>query len=174
MDQIPSPIVYGNHGGDDGTEGASSSQGDDQSSKDDDVDEDVVDDTLEEQHQEQLRRTSRVRRPSSRYPPHEYLLLTDAGEPSCYEEAMSDEHKNHWLEAMEDEMNSLHENNTFELVKLPKGKKALKNKWVYRLKSEENSSQPRYKARLVVKAFSQKQGIDFDEIFSPVVKMSSI
>ena len=87
---------------------------------------------------------------------------------------MSDEHKNHWLEAMEDEMNSLHENNTFELVKLPKGKKALKNKWVYRLKSEENSSQPRYKARLVVKGFAQKQGIDFDEIFSPMVKMSSI
>ena len=87
---------------------------------------------------------------------------------------MSDDHKNHWLEAMEDEMNSLHENNTFELVKLPKGKKALKNKWVYRLKSEENSSQPRYKARLVMKGFAQKQGIDFDEIFSPLVKMSSI
>ena len=171
MDQIPSLVVHGNHGGDDDTEGASSSQGDDQSSEDEDAD---VDDTLEEPQQEQLRRTSRVRRPSSRYPPHEYLLLTDAGELSCYEEAMSDEHKNHWLEAMEDEMNSLHENNTFELVKLPKGKKALKNKWVYRLKSEENSSQPRYKARLVVKGFAQKQGIDFDEIFSPVVKMSSI
>ena len=47
MDQIPSPVVHGNHGGDDGTEGASSSQGDDQSSKDDDVD-----DTLEEPQQE--------------------------------------------------------------------------------------------------------------------------
>jgi ATP-binding cassette subfamily B (MDR/TAP) protein 1 len=100
--------------------------------------------------------------------------LIDANEPSCYEEAMSDEHKNHWLEAMKDEMSSLHENNTIELVKLRKGKKALKNKWVYRLKSEENNSRPRYKARLVVKGFAQKQGINFDEIFSPVVKMSSI
>jgi gluconate kinase len=54
--------------------------------------------------------------------------MTDAGEPSCYEEAMSDEHKNQWLEAMKDEMSSLHENNTIELVKLPKVKKALKNK----------------------------------------------
>jgi hypothetical protein len=87
---------------------------------------------------------------------------------------MSDEHKNQCLEAMKDEMSSLHKNNTFELVKLPKGKKALKNKWVYMLKSEENSSQPRYKARLIVKGFAQKQGIDFDEIFSQVVKMSSI
>ena len=41
---------------------------------------------------------------------------------------MEDEHKKEWVEAMQDEMTSLHENNTFELVKLPKGKKALKNK----------------------------------------------
>ena len=45
---------------------------------------------------------------------------------------------------------------------------------MYRLKSEENISHLRYKARLVVKGFAQKQGIDLDEIFSPVVKMSSI
>ena len=121
-----------------------------------------------------MRRTSRVPRPSSRYSPHEYLLLTDGGEPSCYEEALSDQHKDQWLDAMHDEINSLYENSTFELVNLPKGKKALKNKWVYRLKTEENSSHPRYKTRLVVKGFNQKQGIDFDEIFSPVVKMSSI
>ena len=59
-------------------------------------------------------------------------------------------------------------------MKLPKGKKTLKNKWVFKLKHQENSSQPRYKARLVVKGFGQKKGIDFEEIFSPVVKRSSI
>ena len=52
--------------------------------------------------------------------------------------------------------------------------KALKNKWVLKTKPEPNRSQPRYKTRLVVKGFSQKKGIDFEEIFSPVVKMSSI
>ena len=72
------------------------------------------------------------------------------------------------------EMESLHENHSFELVKLPKGKRALKNKWVYRVKQEEHVSQPHYKAKLVVKGFIQKKGIYFDEIFSPVVKMSSI
>ena len=75
---------------------------------------------------------------------------------------------------MQDELKSLHENHTFELVKLPKGKRTLTNKWVYKLKTEENSSQLRYKARLVVKGFRQKKGIDFEEIFSPVVKMPSI
>jgi len=71
-------------------------------------------------------------------------------------------------------MNSLHENHTFELVKLSQDKRALKNKWVFKLKPEENNSQPRYKAQLVVKDFGQKKGIDFEEIFSPVVKMPSI
>ena len=71
-------------------------------------------------------------------------------------------------------MKSPYENHTYDLVKLPKGKRALKNKWVYKLKTEQQSSQPRYKVRLVVKGFGQKKGIDFEEIFSPVVKMSSI
>ena len=69
------------------------------------------------------------------------------------------------------ENQSAHDNHTFELVKLPKGKRALKNRWVYRLKQDENSSSPRYKARLVVKGYSQKKGVDFEEIFSPVVNV---
>ena len=56
---------------------------------------------------------------------------------------------------------------------MPAGKRALENKWVYRLK-EEDVGKMRYKARLVVKVIAQKKGIDFDEIFSPVVKMTSI
>ncbi|WKA06698.1 hypothetical protein VitviT2T_024587 [Vitis vinifera] len=121
-----------------------------------------------------LRRSTRDRHPSTWYSVDDYVLLTDGGEPESYVEAMEDENKMKWVDAMQDEMESLHENHSFELVKLPKGKRALKNRWVYRVKQEEHTSQPRYKARLVVKGFNQKKGIDFDEIFSPVVKMSSI
>ena len=121
-----------------------------------------------------LRRSVRDRHRSTRYSADEYVLVTDEGEPECYAEAMEDEHKKEWVDAMQDEMQSLYDNHTFELVKLPKGKKALKNRWVYKVKQDEHTSQPRYKARLVVKGFSQRKGIDFDEIFSPVVKMSSI
>ena len=75
---------------------------------------------------------------------------------------MLHDQKNQCLEAMQDEMKSLHKNHTYDLVELPKGKRALKNKWVFKCKIEPNISQPRYKARLVVKGFGQKKGIDFD------------
>ena len=78
------------------------------------------------------------------------------------------------MKAMQEEMESLQKNNTYELVKLPEGRKALRNKWVYKLKKDGRGDLVKYKARLVVKGFGQKKGIDFDEIFSPVVKLSSI
>ena len=74
---------------------------------------------------------------------------------------------------MKDEMVSLLKNKTWDLRNLSPGKKALQNKWVYRLKEEEGGKK-RFKARLVVKGFVQKKGIDFDDIFSLVVKMTSI
>ena len=87
---------------------------------------------------------------------------------------MEDEHKDKRIEAMQDEMKSLHKNHTYELVKLHKGMRALKNKWVFKVKLEDHNLKPRYKARLVFKGFGKRNGIDFDEMFSPLVKMSSI
>ena len=132
---------------------------------------------MEQPHQEsppppQLRRSARERHTSRRYSSNEYVMISDQGEPESYEEVMEHEKKAEWLKAMQEEMKSLLENHTYDLVKLPKGKKMLKNKWVFRLKNDGQTS--RYKARLVVKGFGQKKGVDYDEIFSPVVKMSSI
>ena len=55
---------------------------------------------------------------------------------------------------------------------LPKGKKAIPNKWVYKIKNLEGK--PKYKARLVAKGYKQIQGIDFQEVFAPVVKMTTL
>jgi hypothetical protein len=81
--------------------------------------------------------------------------------------------KKKWEKCMKEEMDSLKNNHTWDLVQLPARKRALKNKWVYKLK-EEDGGEKQYKARIVVNGFAQKKGIDFDEIFSPVVKMNSI
>ena len=70
--------------------------------------------------------------------------MTDSGEPESYAEAMEDEHKKEWVYTVQDEMKSLYENNTFELVKRPKGKPALKNRWVYRVEQDEHTSLDRH------------------------------
>ena len=75
---------------------------------------------------------------------------------------------------MQGEMDSLHENHTYELTELPKGKRVLWNKWVYKSKPGDIGNPPRYKAHMVVKGFKQKKWVDFVEIFAPIVKMTSI
>ena len=75
---------------------------------------------------------------------------------------------------MQSEMDSLHKNETWTLVTLPKGKHALPCKWVYKMKITPGDEKPKYKARLVAKGFKQQQGIDFEQIFSPIVKMTSL
>jgi len=71
---------------------------------------------------------------------------------------MVDSHKMEWVKAMQEEMKPFHKNHTYDLVELPKGRKALRKKWVYRLKNEENNPRLRYKACLVVKGFNKKKG----------------
>ena len=102
-----------------------------------------------------------------------YILLTNRGEPESYDEAMEGRELVNWELAMKDEMDSLMSNETWRLAELPKGKKALHNKWVYRIK-EEHDDNKRYKARLVVKGFQQKERIDYNDVFSPVVKLTTI
>ena len=76
---------------------------------------------------------------------------------------------------MQEEMESLHKNRTWDLVKLPKGKKAIRCKWVFKKKEGTlGVEEPRYKARLVAKGYSQIPRVDFTDVFSPVVKHSSI
>ena len=67
---------------------------------------------------------------------------------------------------MKDEMNALAKNATWDLVELPRDKQIVGCKWVYKLKKVVDDKVERYKERLVAKGYSQKEGIDFHEIFS--------
>ena len=68
----------------------------------------------------ELRRFNRERRPSTRYPPHEYVILTDEGDSKSFKESISHSHKNEWVKATQEEIKSLNENNTYNLVKFLK------------------------------------------------------
>ena len=72
------------------------------------------------------------------------------------------------------EIAALEANNTWTLTPLPPNKKSIGCKWVYKIKYKADGSIERYKARLVAKGFTQKEGIDYFEKFSPVAKMVSV
>jgi len=73
--------------------------------------------------------------------------------------------KKRWLESCLEELKSLKDRDVYEIVDLPKKRKAVKNCWVFNIKPDGH-----YRSRLVAKGFSQVEGIDFDELFSPVVR----
>lgn len=95
-------------------------------------------------------------------------------EPSTFKEAMDSPDKHKWLEAIQSEMTSLNVNETWDLVDLPKGRKPLPCKWVFKVKMNHDGSVDRYKARMVIKGYSQQQGVDYYETFSSVVHMSTV
>jgi transposase InsO family protein len=95
-------------------------------------------------------------------------------DPATFEDALRSENSAEWKRAMDQEITSLKENQTWILTDLPRGAKAIPCKWVFRLKKNPDGSIDKYKGRLVVKGFSQRHGIDYSETFSPVAKMGTI
>ena len=79
-----------------------------------------------------------------------------------------------WRKAMDEEMDALKKNDTWQLVSPPQGKKAVGCRWVFTIKHNGDGSVNRYKARLVAKGFTQTYGVDYDETFAPVAKMNTI
>ncbi|CAL8115729.1 unnamed protein product [Prunus armeniaca] len=104
-----------------------------------------------------------------------YALNISEGDPSTYREAIASDERDSWISAMTEEMESLYKNSIWELVPKPKDKKLVECKWIFRKKEGLHEQDAvRFKARLMAKGYSQKEGVDYDEIFSPVVKHTSI
>lgn len=142
-----------------------------------------ADDSLEDiTHYPQLRRSSRqtAGEPPERLGFENVCLVTESllsvespSVPFTFQQAMCSESQSEWISAMEDEIKSLTEKEVWTLVTLPKERKAVRTKWVFDIKFDGENKPTRYKARLVAKGFSQKAGVDYFEIFSPVCRYST-
>jgi len=108
--------------------------------------------------------------------PTEYhaYYLSNIPEPASYTEAIIGPNQKQWKEAIEEELQSLHDNHTWVITSLPSGRTAVKCKWVFREKKGAEGETIRYKARLVAKGFTQQYGIDYLETYAPVVKLGSL
>lgn len=121
-----------------------------------------------------LRRSCRVRRPPDRDefgPISLTATLSGTSIPTCYSQAVKD---GRWVKAMHDELHALQENFTWDIVPWPQGVKPIGCKWVYSVKLNSDGTLNCYKARLVALGNKQEYGVDYDETFALVAKMTSI
>ena len=93
--------------------------------------------------------------------------------PQSYDEIASFKNSAEWRKAVQEEINSLNENQTWNIVSEPDKARLLDTKWVFKLKDEVDGSK-RYKARLVARGYRQKEGYDYTETYSPVARLSTI
>jgi len=99
------------------------------------------------------------------------LSLSTISEPQTYNQAVQ---HSCWRDAMDKEVSALESNKTWILTELPPNKKAIDAKWVYKIKRKSDGSIERFKARLVAKGYTQLEGVDYSETFSPVVKLTTV
>eukprot|EP00253_Pinus_taeda_P024657 PITA_24657 len=100
-----------------------------------------------------------------------FALYCHVDDPIHFEDAIKDRK---WIEAMDEEINAIERNKTWDLVELPKGKEVIGVKWVYKTKSNAEGKIERHKARLVVKGYKQQYGRDYEETFAPVARMETV
>jgi hypothetical protein len=92
-------------------------------------------------------------------------------QPTSFKEAAKEPH---WVQSMNQEIDSIEKSNTWDFVDLPRHKKSIGVKWVYKTKLNEKWQIEKHKERLVAKGFSQQQGIDYGETFAPVSRLDTI
>ena len=99
------------------------------------------------------------------------FALFSIADPICFEEAIKYES---WQGPMDEEIEAIEKNQTWQLVNLPEGKDAIGVKWIYKTKFDADGNVVKHKARLVAKGFSQQPGIDYNETYAPVSILDTV
>ena len=135
---------------------------------------DAIEEVADDPPPQEVRRSSRDRRPPARL--GEWVTVASDGstEPTTVSEALNGPEGTQWHDAMQQEIDSLCKHDVWELTDLPDRKQAIGSKWVFRTKCHADGSIERRKARLVAQGYSQKYGVDYDETFSPVMRFESL
>lgn len=132
----------------------------------------------EEMNEPALRRSGRQRNEPDRYGEWGQYALSAEGyvdsNPQTISEAKQKDDWPQWKVAIQSEYDSLINNGTWNLVELPKGRKPIACKWVFKLKRKADGTIDKYKARLVAKGYSQQQGFDYNETYAPVAKLTTL
>ncbi|CAL5324316.1 unnamed protein product [Camellia sinensis] len=118
-----------------------------------------------------LRRSTRTKKPNPKYANAAIVEDANAKEPETFEETFQNPD---WNKAMEEEITAFKQNQTWELMPKPRDVEPISCKWVYKIKRRTDGSIERHKARLVARGFSQQYGLDYDETFSPVAKLTTV
>lgn len=125
-----------------------------------------------------LRRSTRERRPNPRYTAATAVSqgrkAASIKVPTTIEEALNSPERAEWLAAVQEELAALHANGTWELVTRPDNRSVIPCKWVFKVKCDAYGNVERFKARLVAKGFAQREGIDYNEVFAPVSKYTTL
>jgi len=102
------------------------------------------------------------------------VAVTEVSIPSTHKQALKSLHAERWLQAEESEIHSLQKKQVLHACILPDGKSMISTRWIYRIKYHQDGTINVYKARLVARGYEQILGIDYDETFSPVVRLTSL
>ena len=131
-----------------------------------------------------LGRPRRSARPPARF--DEYLMYDPENDdietfsavcgdsPISYDQCMSSSDASSWKEAMKNEVDALNENDTWKLVSMPKDRKVVGGKWVYKIKRDSKGQIEKYKARYVAQGFSQIPGLEYKETYAPTARPETI
>ncbi|RVW54692.1 Retrovirus-related Pol polyprotein from transposon TNT 1-94 [Vitis vinifera] len=126
-----------------------------------------------------LRRSQREKSPAISNDYEVYLNECDydvglESDPTSYGQAINSENSTLWIYAMEEQLKSMKDNEVWDIVELPKGIKTIGCKWIFKTKHDSKGNVKRYKARLVAKEYTKKEGINYKETFSLISKKDSL